>query len=203
MNDWMLESIMLEGQRVLLMPVTEEDVEDIVQVSLDPRIWTFMPISGTESEIRSSLQQSLSDREKKVAYPFIIIDKLTNRVIGSTRFLNAHSEHHTVEIGWTWFIPPYWGKGYNEECKLLLLNYCFDELKTIRVGFTAAEKNTWSRTAIENIGAKFEGILRNIVIRHDGRRNCAIYSITEEEWPETKTGLEKLAKEKFKMKQII
>lgn len=194
---------MLEGQRVLLMPLNGEDIDDIVNVSLDPRIWTFMPISGADHEIRYALEQALIDRQNKKAYAFIIIDKLTNRVIGSTRLLNANSEHRTLEIGWTWYIPDYWGKGYNEECKLMLLNYCFDRLKTIRVAFTAAEKNTWSRRAIENIGAKFEGILRNIVIRQEGRRNSAIYSIIEEEWPETKAGLEQLAKEKFKMKQII
>ncbi len=183
---------MLESRRILLVPLVEQEIDQIAASSLDERIWTYLPISGTEAEIRTALREALQARAQQTQYPFSIIDKLTGQTIGTTRLLKLDPANRTLEIGWTWYLPAYWGTGYNEECKLLLLNYCFEDLKTIRVAFIAGEKNLRSRKAIERLGAKFEGIFRNVAIRHDGKRNSACYSIIDDEWPETKVHLENL-----------
>ena len=99
----------------------------------------------------------------------------------------------SLEIGRTWLAKELHDTGFNAECKFLLLRYCFEELKLIRVFFKTDSNNLRSQKAMEKIGAKFEGILRNHMIREDGTfRHSAYYSIIEGEWEEIKQILNNL-----------
>ena len=137
------------------------------------------------------MRSTLLKRASGEQYTFTIIDKLSNKIIGSTRIYNFYPEHKKLEIGWTWYAPAYWGKGYNIECKLLILTYCFETLKTIRVQFQTDEHNLRSRAAIQKIGGKFEGVLRHERIRTNGTiRNTAMFSIIDGEWKDAKKMLQ-------------
>src|SRR6185437_9931536 len=127
-------------------------------------------------------------------YPFVVIDKATNEVVGSTRFLKISQDFKNLEIGWTWYSPAYWGTGLNKECKFLLLQYCFEKLGTISVYFSTRDTNIRSQKAIESIGAKYEGTLRNRIISHGVKKNVVVYSIIDDEWLEVKTKLSKSLK---------
>ena len=106
-------------------------------------------------------------------------------------FHNIFPEHRKLEIGWTWYDPAYWRTGYNRECKLLLLTYCFEVLNTVRVQLQTDENNERSRTAILGIGATYEGTMRKERIRANGaNRNTAMYSIIDDEWVEVKAKLQ-------------
>lgn len=145
-------------------------------------------MNGADSDkLQLHLKSALLKRATGEQYPFTVIDKITDNVIGSTLFHSIFPEHRKLEIGWTWYAPAYWRTGYNRECKLLLLTYCFEILKTIRVQLVTDENNLRSRTAILGIGASFEGVLRKERIRGNGLpRNTAMYSIIDEEWPGVK-----------------
>jgi RimJ/RimL family protein N-acetyltransferase len=53
--------------------------------------------------------------------------------------------------------------------------------------------NQESRRAIERIGARLDGILRHHMILADGhRRDTAVYSITDTEWPGVRRHLDRL-----------
>jgi N-acetyltransferase len=193
MSLWFTNPIELKGEVVILKPLEKTHFDSLIEIGQDPIIWTFLGINGLDKkEFRKALEESLIQREKKEQYPFIIIDAKSNKIIGSTRFMKISPEHRKLEIGWTWILPSYWSKGFNDECKLLLLTYCFEVLKTIRVEILTWDKNTRSRKAIERIGGKFEGILRNNVIRKDIVRNTAVYSVIVGEWEETKISLIKM-----------
>jgi RimJ/RimL family protein N-acetyltransferase len=78
----------------------------------------------------------------------------------------------------------------------LLLKHAFEILGAIRVQFKTDLRNERSWRALERIGAKREGVLRNHYILHDGTvRDSVYYSIIEQEWPGVKERLgEMLAK---------
>jgi RimJ/RimL family protein N-acetyltransferase len=198
MTNWIKHPLRLEGERVSLLPLEHEYFDELIDSAHEESIWTFMPIDGTDrTTLRHLLNQALLKREKGDQYPFVIFNRLTNRIIGSTSYLKINKESKSLEIGWTWYLPEVWGRGYNEECKYLLLKYCFENLDTIRVQIITWDKNLRSRKAVERIGAKFEGVLRNAVIRHDGKRNSAYYSIIDGEWPEVKDRLLELYRTKY------
>jgi N-acetyltransferase len=188
---WIGYPVILDGQRVRLVPLERSHFEQLLAVGADSKIWEFMSINGADrSKLLLHLESAVLKRANGEQYPFTVIDKVTGNIIGSTMFHNIYPEHRKLEIGWTWYDPTYWRTGYNRECKLLLLEYCFEVLRTIRVQLVTDENNHRSRTAILGIGARFEGVLRYERIRANGvYRNTAIYSIIEDEWAEVKQRL--------------
>jgi RimJ/RimL family protein N-acetyltransferase len=180
--------VRLEGERVRLEPLDNAHFNDLLEISSQQEVWQYLSIVGSDREqLLSDLKSAILKRLTGEQYPFAIIDKLTGKAIGSTRLYNMYPEHRKLEIGWTFYNQNYWGTGYNNECKLLLLTYCFEALKTVRVQLQTHEHNNRSRAAIQKIGAKFEGILRNERIRPNGEvRSTAVFSIIDSEWAEVK-----------------
>jgi|JI7StandDraft_1071085.scaffolds.fasta_scaffold25093_5 RimJ/RimL family protein N-acetyltransferase len=198
MTNWIKHPLILEGEKVKLVPLSEQYFDELIRLSNDEIIWTYMPVKGTDKEkLLSALNEALIKRDNSEQYPFVVINKVTGKVMGSTRYLHLNEEHRNLEIGYTWYLPEFWGKGYNEECKYLLLRHCFEVLKTIRVQIITSNKNLRSRKAIERVGGKFEGVLRDVVIRNDDKRSIAYYSIIEEEWNDVKQMLPKLYEDKY------
>lgn len=186
--NWPQHPVTLEGERVKLLPLANEHFDKLIAVSTDKRIWEFLSKPGYDADVlRTELKSALLKRINGEEYPFVIIDKQTNTIIGCTRYMDMYAEHRKLEIGWTWYNPNYWGTGHNLECKLLLLTHAFEVMNCVRVCLKTWDKNQRSRTAILKIGAQFEGILRNERIRYDGTiRNTVVFSIIKEEWLLTK-----------------
>lgn len=190
--NWIQHPVILEGEKVRLVPLESAHIAALLEVAKDERIWEHISgFNGADIEkISLHLKSAILKRASGEQYPFTVIDKTGNKIIGSTLFHNIFPEHRKLEIGWTWYDPAYWRTGYNRECKLLLLTYCFETLKTIRVQLQTDETNLRSRTAILGIGGTYEGTLRNERIRASGTfRNTAMYSIIVDEWPEVKAKL--------------
>ena len=185
---WLKHPIILTGQFVDLLPLEKEHFKELYSLASEKRIWEFYPNDCSKQETFERLyNEALVEREKGNRYPFVIFHKSSQKLIGSTRFMDIHPKDKNLEIGFTWLHPNYWARGINFECKLLLLTYCFETLKTIRVQLKTDSTNLRSQKAIEKIGGKFEGILRKDRIRENGTvRNTAFYSILDDEWEDAK-----------------
>src|SRR5690606_11122697 len=95
------------------------------------------------------------------------------------------------EVGGTWYGTKFQRTAVNTECKDLLLGHAFEMLKAIRVQIKTDSRNERSQRAIERIGAKREGVLRNHMILPDGYiRHSVFYSVIDSEWAEVKKNLE-------------
>jgi RimJ/RimL family protein N-acetyltransferase len=189
--NWIPHPVTLEGERVRLVPLEQAHFPALMAIGSNPMIWEFMSINGAEEDtLINHLRGAILRRATGEQYPFTVIEKASGNIIGSTLFHNIFPQHRKLEIGWTWYDPAFWRNGYNRECKLLLLTFCFETLNTIRVQLVTDENNLRSRTAILGIGAQFEGMLRNERIRANGAyRNTAMYSIVDTEWPAVKDKL--------------
>ncbi len=197
--NWIQDPLVLEGQRVALHPLTPAHFDTLIPLAKDPKIWEYYGRNGAdENVIRHFLQEGLDLKHKNQHYPFVIFNKDTGDIIGTTRLGELTPTHKTLEIGWTWYVPSVWGKGYNEECKLLLLSYSFEQLGVNRVQLKTAHFNKRSQRAIERIGATYEGTLRNHMITGDGSpRHTAVFSIIKEEWEDRKQKLQQIINDKY------
>ena len=111
-------------------------------------------------------------------------------VVGATWMGDFDLEHESAHLGATAYCPEVWGTIVNPETKLLTLGLAFDSGFN-RVRIQADSVNARSRTAIERLGAEFEGVLRRDQKRADGSwRDTAVYSILADEWPAVKARLE-------------
>jgi RimJ/RimL family protein N-acetyltransferase len=181
-------STILKGEAVDLLPLQKEHFEELYRAASDKRLWEFIPLDcSVKATFKKAYNAALTERKKGNQLPFVIYHKATDRIIGSTRLFEIFPADRKLEIGWTWIIQEYWGTEINFECKLLLLTFCFETLKAARVQLKTKDNNVRSRTAIEKLGAKFEGILRKDRVQEDGSsRNAAYFSIIDDEWPEAK-----------------
>jgi N-acetyltransferase len=106
---------------------------------------------------------------------------------------NSNLVNHRVEIGSTWDRKSVQRTPVNTECKLLLLTHAFESLNCIAVEFRTHFFNQKSRRAIERLGAKLDGVLRNHQIAANGTlRDTCVYSILPSEWPTVKAHLRQL-----------
>ena len=179
----------LVGKRVKLIPLVMDHAEELWESAGNEDLWTHYTFRKMESleKFKEFLQGSLAEAESGKGFTFTIIDKASGKMKGGTSFLDIQPASRSLEIGRTWLAKELHGTGLNAECKYLLLRYCFEELKLIRVFFKTDSNNIRSQKAMEKIGAKFEGILRNHMIREDGTfRHSAYYSIIEGEWEEVR-----------------
>lgn len=189
-----MEFIALENEIVKLKPLELNDLSGILEAASYPEIWSHMSTTIEKMvDVNNYVENALLMRRNKTEFPFVIVDKKTGEIIGSTRFMDIDDTHQRVEIGTTWLTPAYWRTAINTNCKYLLLQYCFEILHLQRVQIKTDHENSQSQKAIERIGATKEGVLRNHMIRKDGTtRHTVMYSITLEEWPQVKIHLNQL-----------
>ncbi|MFM9944615.1 MAG: GNAT family N-acetyltransferase [Bacteroidia bacterium] len=197
MEKWFSE-VILETKNIKLLPIKMTHKADLINASADGNLsdlwFTSVP---TENNIDNYIDKAIEDFKQDKGLAFIVVDKKTNNVIGSTRYTNAAPEHRRLEIGYTWYSQSFQKTYVNSECKLLLLTHAFENLKAIAVEFRTNWYNFPSRNAIERLGAKQDGIIRNHQIMSDGSlRDTVIFSIIESEWKTCQRAL------KFKIDQI-
>lgn len=179
------DEIVLENERVLLRPLNEDDVTNLLAIATaqDDLVKFSSYKIHTEEYVREFIANALKVREKKTRYAFSIYDKQAKAYAGSTSYGNIVNWDKRLEIGWTWLGRDFQRTGLNRNMKLLMLDYAFRTLEFERVEFITDERNARSRTAIQAIGGALEGVMRSHLIMPDGfRRNTAIYSILRNEW---------------------
>ncbi|MCR4366744.1 MULTISPECIES: GNAT family N-acetyltransferase [Bacillus amyloliquefaciens group] len=188
----MLTPVILRGSLVQLEPMTIDHTQALCDAASENRTtyaYTHVP-DGIE-ETKRYIERALSDYEKRLALPFAVRSLETDRIVGSTRFMDAEvftrpadAAPEVCEIGSTWYASAVQRTGVNTECKLLMLTHAFDVWQAVRVTLKTDVRNQRSRTAILRIGAQFEGIRRaHIPAVEGGLRDTAYYSILREEWP--------------------
>jgi RimJ/RimL family protein N-acetyltransferase len=187
MKDFLNKQIQLENHRVLLIPFSNEKTEELRTIIFDNAIWEFMGMYiKTENDFNNYIKDTL-EKHSKTAYSFLIIDKLTNEIAGSTSFGNINFNSKKLEIGWTWYGKKFQGTGLNKACKFELLKYGFEQIGLRRIQFSADLENIKSQKAIEKLGAIQEGIFRNNYIDSLGKsKDDVYYSIIKEDWQNSK-----------------
>ena len=189
--------VTLEGRAVRLEPLRLEHAAPLASLCEDEVFQFLSQVMRTEAEVKQYLAAALEAAERGTEQPFFIREQGTGAPLGTTRYMTISRQDRNLEIGHTWLGRRAWRTRVNTECKFLLLRHAFEELQVMRVQLKTDARNARSRAAIERVGGKFEGILRNhLLVRGGVVRDSAYYSILDTEWPEVKARLEeRLARE--------
>ena len=199
----------LHGKHVRLEPLGHQHIDGLVAAAAaDPTQYRWSPIPQGKDAATAYVETALAWKHDGTSVPFATVRVSDGTVIGSTRFWNlerwAWPKGHQLygrdvpdacEIGYTWLAGDAMRTGANTEAKLLMLTYAFETWGVVRVCFHADARNQRSRTALERIGGRFEGILRSHRLAADFiPRDSARFSIVADEWPVVKQRLVKLLK---------
>jgi RimJ/RimL family protein N-acetyltransferase len=180
-----LAPLTLEGRLVKLEPLSPSHVDELIVAVHDGELWKLWYTSVPRPEsMMHEIERRLDLQAKGSMLPFTIRRKDTGAVCGMTTYMNIDAQHNRVEIGSTWYAQSAQRTGINTEAKFLLLRHAFEDCGCIAVEFRTHFMNRQSRAAIERLGAKQDGILRNHQRMPDGSfRDTVVYSIIESEWP--------------------
>ena len=186
-----VQPVVLEGTYVKLEPLSQGHHQALCEVGLDTVLWKYTTTQVQSSEdMKRYIATALTWQSEGTALPFVIIEKPSGIVVGSTRYANIDVTNKRMEIGWTWIARPWQRTAINTEAKYLLLTHAFENLGCMRVEFKTDVLNVQSRNALTRIGAKEEGVFRNHMITQTGRiRNTIYFSIIDSEWPGVKLRL--------------
>ena len=188
-----VKPIVLSGKYVRLEPLSESHIPGLAEIGVGQNFWHFMLYGdmNTEADMRNWVLDIMSRGQKGTDLPFAAIDLASGRVAGATRYLNIMPNDRGLEIGGTWYGTEFQRTAINTECKYLLMTHAFETLHAIRLQLKTDLRNERSQKAIERIGAKQEGVLRNHMILPDGYfRHSVFYSVLDTEWTEVKKNLE-------------
>lgn len=183
-----LAPITLTGRHVTLLPLAQAHHDDFVEAIKDGELWKLWYTTVPSPEgVRKEIDRRLDLQRQGSMLPFTVFHNQSGKPVGMTTYMNVDALNRRVEIGSTWYRASMQRTVVNTECKLLLLRHAFESLNCIAVEFRTHFFNHRSRRAIERLGAKLDGILRNHQIVSNGTlRDTCVYSIIAGEWPVVK-----------------
>jgi RimJ/RimL family protein N-acetyltransferase len=190
----------LSGSRVRLEPLTDQHADGLVAAAGENReTYAFTSVPHDRAAVDTYVREIAAAAAVGETLAFAQVRVADGAVVGVTRYLafrfaDGRRHPYAVEIGGTWLAASAQRTGINGEAKLLLLDHAFDVWEVGRVDFKTDARNARSRTAIERIGATFEGVLRNWQPSHatgeDGLlRDTAMFAIVSSDWPGVRSRL--------------
>ena len=187
-----LSPIVLRHAHVVLEPLSHDHHDGLCEATRDGELWKlWYTIIPSPEGMREEVDRRLALHAQGAMLPWVVRHASSGRVVGMTTYMNVEASKPRVEIGSTWYAGSVQGTVLNPACKLLLLEHAFDTLGCIAVEFRTSFHNHQSRRAIERLGAKADGVLRNHMAMPDGTlRDTCVYSILPHEWPAVRKGLE-------------
>ena len=185
-----VKPVVLEGDILRLEPLTAEHFPLMPACTKAEYFKLFVapvPASDSYEDLCAFLEILLHLPNTQA---FVMVLKETGQPVGSSSYLDIRCEHRGLEIGRTWIVEEHRGTKVNPEAKLLMLHHAFETLGCIRVQLKTDGRNLHSQRAIEKLGAKKEGTLRQHMIMPNGfYRDSVMYSILPKEWPGVKADL--------------
>jgi N-acetyltransferase len=185
-----LQPVELNGAFVTLVPLRMDHVEPLKAAVLDGELWKlwFARVPSPDQMERYVINAIEDTKKGNIA--FAVRSNNTNRVVGTTRFYNVDEPNKRPMLGYTWYAKSACKTSVNSESKLLLLQHVFEQKEAIAVEFRTHYFNFVSRTSIERLGARQDGVLRSHQSMPDGSiRDTVVYSILRHEWPSVKNNL--------------
>ncbi|WP_439107285.1 GNAT family N-acetyltransferase [Congregibacter sp.] len=187
------DPVTLEGEFASLVPLQREHADALASASSDGEVWrawyTNVP---APAEMAAEIERRLGEQRASRMLPFTVLDA-EGVPAGMTTYMNIDASSPRVEIGSTWYAKRVQRTALNTQCKRLLLEHAFESLGCISVEFRTSSFNRGSRRAIERIGAKADGILRNHSRHRNGTlRDTCVYSILDSEWLGVKVQLDSM-----------
>jgi RimJ/RimL family protein N-acetyltransferase len=179
-----LEPVSLHGAHARLEPLSQQHCEGLTEAARDGDLWKIWYTAIPRPEgMSQEIDRRLGLQASGAMLPFTVFDA-DGKIAGMTTYMNVDAANRRVEIGSTWYAKRVQRSGLNTQCKLLLLSHAFEKLDCIAVEFRTHFFNHQSRRAIERLGAKQDGVLRNHQITPNGTlRDTVVFSIIASEWP--------------------
>ncbi|QNN42319.1 GNAT family N-acetyltransferase [Pedobacter roseus] len=138
----------LENDLIKVVPLKESDFEVLFAVASDPLIWEQHP---NKDRYQREVFENFFKGAMESKGAFIVYEKETNNIVGSSRYYELDEGDSSVAVGYTFIAREFWGKGHNRALKTLMLDYAFQFVDKVILHIGAT--NFRSQKASEKLGA--------------------------------------------------
>src|SRR4051794_37495874 len=173
----------IRGPQLLLRYATAADAAELFALGADPevvRYFSWGPYTRHE-EAAEFIERLDRERATGEKVELLIVERGSGRPIGLTGLSEFARRDRRAFVG-TWLGRKYWGTGANRESKALILRLAFEVLGLQRVSAYANPENARSVAALEKIGFRQEGVLRNWHQHHGELLDVAIFGMLRKDW---------------------
>lgn len=173
----------LETNRLMLIEIEDKHLDEIYQIFSNEAVTKYYGMSPFTNESQAKVMiESFSTRfENKLGMRWGIVEKESNRLIGTIGLNNLSLSGKRTEIGYD-LLPTFWGKGMMSEAINEVITYCFQTLSLFRIGAVIFPKNIASSKVIEKFGFQKEGLLRGYIYQNEESHNVFVYSLLKTDW---------------------
>ena len=154
----------LQTERLLLRRMKISDYSDMYEYSrlsivTKYLLWNEHPDIKYTKDYLTFVQSQYRSGE---FFDWAIVEKATNKMIGTCGFAKLDFENNSAEIGYV-INPNYWRRGYATESVKKVIQFGFETLNLHRIEARYIVGNEVSRRVMEKCGMSFEGIHRSSV----------------------------------------
>lgn len=166
----------LENEFIKIQPLKTGDFEALYSVARDPLIWEQHP---NPDRYKQEVFENFFKGAMESGGAFLVFDKQSNKVIGSSRYYELDPDKSSIAIGYTFLAKDHWGGIYNPALKKLMIDHAFQFMDSVI--FHIGALNIRSQKAIERLGAEkiFE-----IEVEYYGETSKLnfVYEIKKQNW---------------------
>lgn len=166
----------LENENLKLIPLWENDFERLYEVASDSKVWEQHP---NKNRFERDVFKNFFKGAMESKGAFLVLDKSTDEIAGSTRFYDFNDEENSIFIGYTFYGTKFWGKGINPQIKKMMLDYIFQFVE--KVIFHVGATNFRSQKAMGKLGAVKTIEIETAYYGEPNRLNFQ-YEIKKEDW---------------------
>lgn len=177
----------LETKRLILRRITMRDAGDIFEYSKDKEVarhvlWSAQKdISEAKDYCRFMIKRYRCDQPSSWG----VIDKATNRLVGTIGYMDYNEDNATVELGYSlarWL----WNGGYMTEALQRVIEYTFEAMDVNRIEAQHELTNPSSGRVMEKCGMQKEGVLRQRLYNKGRYVDVALYAILKQDYEKSK-----------------
>lgn len=173
----------LVGRRVYLRFLDESDIgEDYVGWLSDYEVTHYLEAGRFPTGLASLRSYLERFQNSKTDIIFAIVDRETEKFIGTVTLNMINWVHRTVDTGLLIGRKEFWGKGYAFEVWSLALEYAFERLGLRKATAGVIADNVASTVTLKKLGFKVEGTLRQQCLVEGEYKDCLFMGLLKKEF---------------------
>jgi RimJ/RimL family protein N-acetyltransferase len=173
----------LTTERLVLRGIADHDAEAIFEMESDPvamRYWSRPPMQEM-SEAIASRERARTFFPERTALRWSVTRPADDRALGQVSLFGFVEPSDRAEIGYG-LARRHWGQGYMHEALVAVVDYAFGPLALRRLEADADPRNTASVRAVERLGFRLEGTLRERWKVGEEISDTALFGLLAHEW---------------------
>jgi ribosomal-protein-alanine N-acetyltransferase len=166
-------------ERLLLRPVTLDDVPDIFAFTSNPITseWLTWYPHQTPADTARFVSSTLVKYETNAPAQWVMANKDDDKVIGICGFVNYSAYDENGEVAYV-VSPDYWGRGLLTEALTAIIQWAFAHGGLSRIEARCEVGNVASERAMQKAGLRLEGECIKFLKRKGVLRDYRLYAIT-------------------------